>query len=229
MQVKLKVVGGKNDGREIKIAVPEFIIGRGEDAHLKPASDLISRSHCSIKVGDGKVIVSDAGSRNGTFVNGEQIPGPVEAKVGDILRVGRLQFEILIDHAQPSNKRPKIERVGEAIVRTAGSKNGGNNLEDSISNWLVEEGVDTEQRLQETTQLSLEDTKAILAEAERKAIEKEQGRKDDSGVYPMDGSDSSIGKKTKRSPGKLPPQPKFSHDSSKVAADDVLRKFFNRR
>ena len=25
MQVKLKVIGGKNDGREIKISVPEFI------------------------------------------------------------------------------------------------------------------------------------------------------------------------------------------------------------
>ena len=30
MQVVLKVVGGKNDGREITIAVPRFIIGRGD-------------------------------------------------------------------------------------------------------------------------------------------------------------------------------------------------------
>ena len=43
MQVFLKIIGGKNDGREIKISVPEFVIGRGDTAHLKPSSDLVSR------------------------------------------------------------------------------------------------------------------------------------------------------------------------------------------
>ncbi len=42
MQVTLKDVGGKNNGREINIAVPRFIVGRGETAHLRPASDLVS-------------------------------------------------------------------------------------------------------------------------------------------------------------------------------------------
>ena len=58
MQVVLRVVGGKNDGREITIAVPRFIIGRGDTAHLRPASDLVSREHCEILFGDGKVTVS---------------------------------------------------------------------------------------------------------------------------------------------------------------------------
>ena len=30
MQVKLRVIGGKNDGREIKIGVSEFVIGRSQ-------------------------------------------------------------------------------------------------------------------------------------------------------------------------------------------------------
>ena len=47
MQVSLKVVGGKNDGRLIAINVPEFVIGRGETAHLRPQSDLVSRAHFS--------------------------------------------------------------------------------------------------------------------------------------------------------------------------------------
>ena len=71
MQVVLRVVGGKNDGREITIAVPRFIIGRGETAHLRPASDLVSREHCEILFGDGKVVINDLTSRNGTFVNGK--------------------------------------------------------------------------------------------------------------------------------------------------------------
>ena len=224
MQVRLKVIGGKNDNREIRIAVPEFIIGRGDEAHLKPTSDLISRQHCSIKIGDGKVVIQDMGSRNGTFVNGVQLTQPVEGKVGDILRVGRLQFELLIDHAEPSMKRPKVEGVAEAAVRTAGTGSGsGSDIEDSISSWLTEEFAPGS--MQDTRQLSLEDTKAILAEAERKALEKERERKmQDSGQLT-----GEVDSGEKKGPGKLPPRPKFSHDSSKVAADDVLRKFFNRR
>lgn len=40
MQVVLKVVGGKNDGREISISVPKFIIGRGEEPppFVRPAT-----------------------------------------------------------------------------------------------------------------------------------------------------------------------------------------------
>ncbi|MEZ6096375.1 MAG: FHA domain-containing protein [Pirellulaceae bacterium] len=231
MQVKLKVIGGKNDGREIKISVPEFIIGRGEEAHLKPASDLISRKHCSIKVEGPTVIISDMGSRNGTFVNGEQLAAPHEAKIGDVLRVGRLQFEVLIDVTQPGAKRPKVEGVAEAAARTAETAAAKKpaSLDESISDWLSEEVEDGEKSLSDTTQLSLEDTKAILAEAERKAREKELAKKsgEDSGIIstePESSDDSS-----KKKPGKLPPLPKHSHDSSKGAADDVLRKFFNRR
>jgi hypothetical protein len=117
--------------------------------------------------------------------------------------------------------------VAGAVARTAESSGrGSDNLEDSITSWLVEE-QDNSALSDTTTQLSLEDTKAILAEAERKAREKEMARK-------QQDSDPSFKKEEtpsseKKSAGKLPPLPKFSHDSSKVAADDVLRKFFNRR
>ena len=97
MQVVLRVVGGKNDGREITIAVPRFIIGRGDTAHLRPASDLVSREHCEILFGDGKVVINDLASRNGTFVNGKQLTETHVAKSGDSLRIGRLQFEVVID------------------------------------------------------------------------------------------------------------------------------------
>jgi pSer/pThr/pTyr-binding forkhead associated (FHA) protein len=221
MQAKLKVIGGKNDGREIKLSIPEFIIGRGEDAHLKPSSDLISRRHCAIRLLNNTVEIEDLQSRNGTFINGEQIQGKYTAAPGDLLRVGQLQFEIVIDHAEPSAKRPKVEGVAAAAERTATSKHHDVSVEDSISDWLSNDETPS-RSLRETTMLSLEDTKSILAEAERKAKEKLQTKDSDSNVF-------EAPSKEKKEPGKLPPKPKFSHDSSKVAADDVLRKFFNRR
>lgn len=228
MQVRLKVVGGKNDGKEIRIAGPEFVIGRGEEAHLKPTSELVSRRHCALKIDNKKVVVTDEGSRNGTFVNGNQIHGPHVASAGDMLRVGRLQFEIVIDVAQPSDKRPVVAGVADAIHRTAtGTRSASeSSIEDSISDWLTDEST-SGISMQDTTQLSLEDTKAILAEAERKARQKEVDRAN--GKTPDGDESAETSASDSKKPRKLPPTQSSSHESSKGAADDVLRKFFKRR
>ena len=87
MDVKLKVVSGSNAGREIKIPIPRFLIGRGEDCHLRPKSDLISRQHCAILIEANKVSIQDL-SKNGTFVNEERVNGQRELKPGDKVRIG---------------------------------------------------------------------------------------------------------------------------------------------
>ena len=223
MQVFLRIIGGKNDGREIKISVPEFVIGRGDTAHLKPASDLVSRRHCSIKVADGKVIITDMGSRNGTFVNGEQLEGAHVAKPGDRIRVGRLQFEMVIDAAKASTKKQPVKNVVEAASRTV-KKEKDSSIEDSISDWLDDDSDDSpfeekDLNSQETIQFSTAETQEFVrkAEAEKEAeqeSEVEQG--------------SSVDNR-KDKPGKLPPVPTDSHVDSTDAAGDVLKKFFNRR
>lgn len=220
MQVVLKVVGGKNDGREIAIAVPRFIIGRGDTAHLRPASDLVSREHCELVVGDGKVLISDLKSRNGTFVNGKPLTETHIAKSGDSLRIGRLQFEVVIDPVKAGTKKPKVEDVVEAASRTA-QANRKQSLEESITDWLSEgeaEPGTTEKNMiasAETIQLNLEETSVFGAPVRSKKTSEEE----------EDDSDDT----TKKKPKKLPPIPKNTHDDSTSAADDVLRKFFNRR
>lgn len=220
MQVVLRVVGGKNDGREIAIAVPRFIIGRGDTAHLRPASDLVSREHCEILVGDGNVIINDLKSRNGTFVNGKQLSETHISKSGDSLRIGRLQFEVVIDPVKASAKKPKVESVVEAAARTANNKK--TSLEDSITDWLADadddEPTDREaMAAAETIQLNLEETTVFGSKRVPKNEEEEEQEEED-----------ATGKKKKK-PKKLPPVPKHQHESSTTAADDVLRKFFNRR
>lgn len=223
MQVKLKVIGGKNDGREIRINGPEFIIGRGETAHLRPNSDLISRTHCSIKLTNGTVTISDMGSRNGTYVNGQMLAGVHQAKAGDTLRVGRLQFEVVIDHAEPGLKKPKVEGVAEAAARTANAALGGELDEDSITDWLTISPEESRQSLHDTTHFSLENTKTKLFV---RSDELENTPKPLSGEE-ISESDSKSGKKDKFK--KLPEVQNQKSESSKGAADDVLRKFFNRR
>ena len=216
MQVVLKVVGGKSDGREIKISVPRFIIGRGETAHLRPSSDLVSREHCEILVGNGKVIINDLKSRNGTFVNGKQLEKRHKAKSGDSLRVGRLQFEVVIDPVKASTKKPRVAGVVEAASRTA-SKKKKMSLEDSITDWLTDDDDDEREPIAaaDTIQLNIEET-TVFGTARKKDSEEEDEEEEDSKT-------DSKGKL------KLPPIPKFKHESSTTAADDVLKKFFNRR
>lgn len=224
MQVFLKIIGGKNDGREIKISVPEFVIGRGDTAHLKPSSDLVSRRHCSIKVADGKVIVADMGSRNGTFVNGEQLKGEHVAKPGDRIRVGRLQFEMVMDAAKASVKKEKVKNAVEAASRTVEAKKTGS-LEDSITDWLADDSdaspFDDEEDFnpQDTVQLSTAETQEFL-KSEETAEESEDSEETE--------SESTVNQR-KDGKGKLPPIPKSEHADSTNAAGDVLKQFFNRR
>jgi pSer/pThr/pTyr-binding forkhead associated (FHA) protein len=75
MEVRLKVVGGKNAGHELILAGPKFFIGRAEDCQLRPKSDLVSRHHCVILVEEGFVAIRDFGSKNGTLINGQAVAG----------------------------------------------------------------------------------------------------------------------------------------------------------
>lgn len=227
MQVILKVIGGKNDGRQIKIAVPRFIIGRGETAHLRPSSDLVSREHCEIVIGDGVVHISDLKSRNGTYVNGLKLDGRHKVNSGDSLRVGRMQFEVIVDHALAGAKKPKVKGVVEAATRTAKTKKKMS-LEESISDWLMDDDYDpdTGERDQiasaETLQLDIGDTSVF---GKDKAWRDEQRRKESEENEAKE-SDSSKGKSKFK---KLPKVEDAVHDSSTSAADDVLKRFFKRR
>lgn len=219
MQVVLRVVGGKHNGREIKLAVPKFIIGRGEGAHLRPSSDLVSRHHCGISVTDGQVIVEDLGSRNGTFVNGEQLTEPHKARSGDTIRVGRLQFELVMDPARAA-KKAKVTNVVEAAARTATASKQG--IEDSISDWLsVEESAEPKSRA-ETVQFSMEETQTLFESST-------DYREQSSMEIQVDQEEQDSTERKKKKPGKLPPIPKATHENSKIAADEALKKFFNRR
>ena len=109
MQVKLKVLVGKNDGKEIPVGMRRFMIGRGDDCHMRPKSEAISRNHCAILVNEeeDQVVLRDLNSRNGTYLNGERITSDMSLDSGDHLQLGRLEFEVVI-----KDRKPVPEPVG---------------------------------------------------------------------------------------------------------------------
>lgn len=128
MNVKLLVVGGKNDGKRIQVEGDKFLIGRHESCQLRPSSPEVSRQHCAIITKEGRVYVRDLKSRTGTFVNDERVEKYVEVKNGDKLRIGPLNFEIELSVDVGGKKKPKVKSIQEAAARTVES--GGKEDED---------------------------------------------------------------------------------------------------
>lgn len=221
MQVKLKVIGGTHDGREIAVGDEKFFIGRSESCQLRPKSDAISRKHCVIVQKGNAVVVADLRSRNGTFVNDEQLEAEKAHKLrpGDRLRIGQLEFEVLIEHGLGGVKKAPISSVKEAAARM--SSDGSAVTEpktDSfdVASWLIEaDELDRSSRRPlflepETQMINSEETMTI--EKGEEAAEADQQRAD------------------KRTPMKLPPQPKLTaKGNSRSAAEETLKKFFGGR
>jgi len=161
MEVQLVVAGGSKAGQVIPVVGPKFIIGRADDCHLKPRSDLISRYHCAIVSEDGYVAVRDLGSKNGVFLNGEQISMEHELKNGDKLSVGPLDFFVHVTVAIKGQKKPKVESVQDAVTRTVEIQAAGtaaDSKEAEIADWLL--GADESDQDQETKTI---DSAEVLA------------------------------------------------------------------
>lgn len=132
MEVKLVVANGKNVGQEIPVTGPKFLIGRADDCQLRPRSDVISRYHCVILVEEAFLSVRDFGSKNGTFVNDEQIMGEQELRNGDRLRVGQLEFDVVF----PGASVEKADDVHDTALRAVEGI-APNQLD--LSDWLGQE------------------------------------------------------------------------------------------
>lgn len=224
MQVRLKILHGSNAGKDVKIPSPKCVIGRGDDCHLKPQSDAVSRRHCVIITTENEVVVRDMNSRNGTFVNGERVAEESVLLNGDVLRVGPLEFELMIEQTVSKPKRSKVSDIKEAVARTAeGSSIGSTSELSDVTGWLEEGDAVARQKGSdpETRQFRLDDTagpgtivNGDAAAADTKALPPE---------------DETAKRPEKKSPGKLPPRPSVQSKDSREAAADMLKKFFNRR
>jgi pSer/pThr/pTyr-binding forkhead associated (FHA) protein len=223
MEVRLKVLVGANAGRELLIPGPKFFIGRAEDCQLRPRSDLISRHHCALVVEDGYVAVRDFGSKNGTIVNNEKVVGEREIKTGDRLVLGPLEFEVSVVETQPAKKRPKVESVKEAAVRTAESSS----TEMDVSQWLAP--ADKQVSNADTRVIDANETREIDLEGE--TIETESGGTERTVTEPAAASPPApkAAALATAKPGKLPTPPQKASADSRGAASDVLNKFFKRR
>jgi hypothetical protein len=73
---------------------PQTNIGRGPTNTIQISDNFISAEHTRLWYRNGTWYVQDAGSVNGTYVNNQPAREPLAARMGDIIRVGYIQFKL---------------------------------------------------------------------------------------------------------------------------------------
>ena len=83
---------------------PRVVIGRGDGCEVRLPDPSVSHRHASIRQRGTDYIVLDEGSTNGTFVGPVRLSpqAPRVLKSGDLVRIGRIWLEVLIEQAMPT-------------------------------------------------------------------------------------------------------------------------------
>lgn len=92
-QLTLEIVEGPAAGRQIPLTGP-VDIGREPTLSLPLDDTQVSRRHARIAETNGRAVVEDLGSTNGTFVNDQPIHSPRELQPGDRIRLGLTVIEM---------------------------------------------------------------------------------------------------------------------------------------
>jgi len=87
----------------------ELVLGRAPSAAVRfdPRRDMdVGRHHARIawsETDPARFLLVDLASRNGTFVNGARVEGPIALQSGDVVRLGHRgpEVEILVEHTPP--------------------------------------------------------------------------------------------------------------------------------
>jgi hypothetical protein len=90
--------------RELKLKSRITTAGRSSAADIPLVGALVSRRHATFSLTDSGVDVSDHGSRNGVFVNGERITRPHALRPGDVITIGDDSFT-LVELPEPAERR----------------------------------------------------------------------------------------------------------------------------
>src|SRR5204862_381477 len=104
----LEIVEGPGAGRQVPLD-RAVVLGRDAGADVVLDDARVSRRHARITPSESDVVVEDLDSRNGTFVNREEIHSPVSARPGDDVLLGTTVLELRTDAelaTRPSGVRP---------------------------------------------------------------------------------------------------------------------------
>lgn len=95
----------------------ESVLGRSMYCSVVIAHPSVSRVHASIQRLAGQLVIHDLGSKNGTFLNGNQVDDtPVAIDVGDVIRLG--DVDCRLQEFDPNQQSSTTDRPTEPEIET---------------------------------------------------------------------------------------------------------------
>jgi len=123
----LRFISGKYQGGEYPLGeMGELVIGRSSDLDMVLIEDMVSRKHAKITLAPGQITISDLGSTNGTFVNGEKVKRS-RLKEGDRILIGTSILK-LVSVARQAGAAIDVKQAQQHLDRAAAAqekKTGG--------------------------------------------------------------------------------------------------------
>jgi predicted component of type VI protein secretion system len=118
----LLVRNGAMKGRRLAVKVPVVNIGRADFNDVVISDPSVSTSHAKLQRRDDVWVLSDLGSTNGTFVEGERLSGEVAIVSGTTIKFGEVAvlFEPLDDTAPV--RRSSGTQVVSAVIPRGGAE-----------------------------------------------------------------------------------------------------------
>lgn len=81
-----------HQGRPYVLQTGENVLGRADESVVPIHSPAVSRHHARLTITSTAATLEDLGSKNGTYVRGARIAGPVAVGDGDEIRVGPIKL-----------------------------------------------------------------------------------------------------------------------------------------
>ncbi|WP_401000478.1 FHA domain-containing protein [Agromyces sp. GXQ0307] len=91
---RLVITSGAKSGAEFPLGRDEITIGRSSDSAIIIRDDYTSTHHARLMLWNGRWMIQDLDSTNGTFLNGSRVTVPTPIPLGATVKVGATTFEL---------------------------------------------------------------------------------------------------------------------------------------
>ena len=79
-------------GTAFSLTVARMVIGRSANSDVQVQDSLVSQCHAVVLHRDGRTVLEDLGSKNGTTINGRTVSSSTLLRHGDVIRLGRAEM-----------------------------------------------------------------------------------------------------------------------------------------
>jgi hypothetical protein len=91
---RLVITKGAKAGLEMPLGDGPLTIGRSQESNLVIRDDYTSTHHARLMLWNGRWVVQDLDSTNGTFLAGERVTVPTPVPTGATVTIGQTSFEL---------------------------------------------------------------------------------------------------------------------------------------